>query len=265
MWEQLAGPSSGFLAQGAIPLLAPSFVILSEPAGRVEGSQLRVGGCTFLLLVQKKGTKENDTREGKISGFSPSLDPPSLKRPNGACEPLLDFPRMHPGLYVGAGIPDSPLCFPLRGNCRLSLPVAEKESLQFPQRSKSRRISVSPNGFSGTARWTVARSAEHCSAAHWRVMRESVRAFPAVRKNGFCSSLTCRGATSSPAGGGTIRLRLRRWDEAQDPRAGRDGLIPPCARQLLQACPDYDFKGSLVSQEALIQSCSIRIFLPREV
>ena len=51
--------------------------------------------------------------------LSPSLDPPSLKRPNGACEPLLDFPGMHPGLYVGAGIPDSPLCFPLRGNCRL--------------------------------------------------------------------------------------------------------------------------------------------------
>ncbi len=49
-------------------------------------------GCTFLLLVQKKGTKENDTREGKISGFSPSLDPPSLKRPKGACEPLLEFP-----------------------------------------------------------------------------------------------------------------------------------------------------------------------------
>ena len=112
--------------------------------------------CTSLdnPPVQKKGTKENDTREGKISGFSPSLDPPSLKRPNGACEPLLDFPGMHPGLYVGAGIPDSPLCFPLRENCRLSLPAAEKESLQFPQRSKIPRISASPMGFSGTARWT---------------------------------------------------------------------------------------------------------------
>ena len=91
-------------------------------------------GRTFLLLVQKKGTKENDTREGKISGFSPSLDPPSLKRPNGACEPLLDFPGMHPGLYVGAGIPDSPLCFPLRGNCGLALPAAEEARPQFPQR-----------------------------------------------------------------------------------------------------------------------------------
>ncbi len=58
----------------------------------------RSGGCTFLLLVQKKGTKENDTREGKISGFSPSLDPPSFKRPKGACEPLLDFP----GILRGA-------------------------------------------------------------------------------------------------------------------------------------------------------------------
>ena len=58
----------------------------------------RSGGCTFLLLVQKKGTKENDTREGKISGFSPSLDPLSFKRPKGACEPLLDFP----GILRGA-------------------------------------------------------------------------------------------------------------------------------------------------------------------
>ena len=100
-----------------------------------------------------KGTSPSSATGGGLVPF-PSLDPPSLKRPNGACEPLLDFPGMHPGLYVGAGIPDSPLCFPLRENCRLSLPAAEKESLQFPQRSKIPRISASPMGFSGTARWT---------------------------------------------------------------------------------------------------------------
>jgi hypothetical protein len=34
----------------------------------------------------------------------------------------------------------------------LALPVAEKASSLLPQRSKNRRPSVSPNGFSGTAR-----------------------------------------------------------------------------------------------------------------
>ena len=32
------------------------------------------------------------------------------------------------------------------------LPVAEEGDTEFPQRSKNRRISASPNGFSGTAR-----------------------------------------------------------------------------------------------------------------
>ena len=45
------------------------------------------------FVCPKVRGKENDTREGKISGFSPSLDPPSFKRPNGACEPLLEFPE----------------------------------------------------------------------------------------------------------------------------------------------------------------------------
>ena len=43
---------------------------------------------------------------------------------------------------------------PRTGNAGFALPVAEEAKPVFPQRSKSRRISVSPNGFSGTARWT---------------------------------------------------------------------------------------------------------------
>ena len=54
-----------------------------------------------------------------------------------------------------------------RGNCALPLPGTEKGSAQFPQRSKNRRTSISPNGFSGTARWDpkpeAARSAERAN------------------------------------------------------------------------------------------------------
>ena len=35
----------------------------------------------------------------------------------------------------------------------MPLPVADEGIMWFPQRSKNRRISVSPHGFSGTARW----------------------------------------------------------------------------------------------------------------
>ena len=53
------------------------------------------------------------------------------------------------------------------GNCVLPLPGAEKGSVQFPQRSKNQRISISPNGSSGTARRTpqpeAARSAERAN------------------------------------------------------------------------------------------------------
>ena len=41
-----------------------------------------------------------------------------------------------------------------RGKGALALPVAEKARAPFPQRSKIPRISASPTGFSGTARWT---------------------------------------------------------------------------------------------------------------
>ena len=41
-----------------------------------------------------------------------------------------------------------------RGKEALALPVAEKARAPFPQRSKTARISVSPQQFSGTARWT---------------------------------------------------------------------------------------------------------------
>ena len=39
------------------------------------------------------------------------------------------------------------------GTSARPLPVAEKGRALVPQRSKNRRASVSPNGFSGTARW----------------------------------------------------------------------------------------------------------------
>jgi len=41
-----------------------------------------------------------------------------------------------------------------RGNFGPPLPAAEEGGSKLPQRSKNRRISVSPNGFSGTARWS---------------------------------------------------------------------------------------------------------------
>ena len=40
-----------------------------------------------------------------------------------------------------------------RGDCGFPPPVADEGNPQSPQRSKNRRISVSPNGFSGPARW----------------------------------------------------------------------------------------------------------------
>ena len=40
---------------------------------------------------------------------------------------------------------------------RAALPGAEKGGTPFPQRSKSRRECASPNGFSGTARWSQSR------------------------------------------------------------------------------------------------------------
>ena len=46
-----------------------------------------------------------------------------------------------------------------RGKEALALPVAEKARAPFPQRSKTARISVSPQQFSGTARWTGWREA----------------------------------------------------------------------------------------------------------
>ena len=41
----------------------------------------------------------------------------------------------------------------LEGKARSAPPVAEEAGLGFPQRSENRRISESPNGFPGTARW----------------------------------------------------------------------------------------------------------------
>ena len=43
---------------------------------------------------------------------------------------------------------------PRTGNCGLAPPAADKARLEFPQRSKTARISVSPRQFSGTARRT---------------------------------------------------------------------------------------------------------------
>ena len=48
-----------------------------------------------------------------------------------------------------------PCCLPpARGKRVLALPVAEKARALFPQRSKNARDGVSPQHFSGTARWT---------------------------------------------------------------------------------------------------------------
>ena len=48
----------------------------------------------------------------------------------------------------------SPKPSPRTENCGFALPVAEEAKPEFPQRSKIPRISASPTGFSGTARWT---------------------------------------------------------------------------------------------------------------
>ena len=71
--------------------------------------------------------KERDQRKRHQGGedfvFSPSLDPPSFKRPNGACEPLLDFPgNTNPVSLWGAGVLDSPLSSRRRGGITMRQP-----------------------------------------------------------------------------------------------------------------------------------------------
>ena len=51
-------------------------------------------GCTFLLLVQKKGTKENDTREGKISISPPPWTIPHSNDQTGLASPFWNSPGM---------------------------------------------------------------------------------------------------------------------------------------------------------------------------
>ena len=81
-----------------------------------------------------------------------------------------------------------------RWNCRLPLPVAEEGSLQFPQRSKNARKSVSLQRFSGTARWKKEKGArglqsfEHrrprggkvCCRCRWQ--KKAARFFRSGRK-----------------------------------------------------------------------------------
>ena len=52
----------------------------------------------------------------------------------------------------------------LVGNCRPPLPAAEEGGLQFPQRSKNARNSVSPQHFSGTARRREAITRRSCGS-----------------------------------------------------------------------------------------------------
>ena len=50
----------------------------------------------------------------------------------------------------------------------MPLPVADEGIMWFPQRSKNRRISVSPHGFSGTARWIFcSQSGKQAMPATW--------------------------------------------------------------------------------------------------
>ena len=49
-------------------------------------------GCPFLLLVQKKGTKENDTREGKISFSPPPWTLPHSNDQTGLASPFWNSP-----------------------------------------------------------------------------------------------------------------------------------------------------------------------------
>ncbi len=53
-----------------------------------------------------------------------------------------------------------------RGDCGPLLPVAEEGGAQLPQRSKNRRVGVSPTGSSGTARWCA-------GAATWPARRRA--------------------------------------------------------------------------------------------
>ena len=96
-------------------------VILSGGAAAAEGS------CPATRVSLSFAPKERYQRKRHQGGedfvFSPSLDPPSFKRPNGACEPLLDFPgNTNPVSLWGAGVLDSPLSSRRRGGITMRQP-----------------------------------------------------------------------------------------------------------------------------------------------
>ena len=79
-------------------------------------------GCPFLLLVQKKGTKENDTREGKISFSPPPWTLPHSNDQTGLASPFWISPGIRTrSLCGGAGVLDSP-CPPVVGGITMRQP-----------------------------------------------------------------------------------------------------------------------------------------------
>ena len=66
-------------------------LVMASRAKQVEGSR-SVTRVYLSFACPKERYQRKQHQGGEDFGFSPSLDPPSFKRPKGACEPLLEFP-----------------------------------------------------------------------------------------------------------------------------------------------------------------------------
>ena len=79
-------------------------------------------GCPFLLLVQKKGTKENDTREGKISISPPPWTIPHSNDQTGLASPFWISPGILTRSLCGGWHPRQPVSSRRRRASRCASP-----------------------------------------------------------------------------------------------------------------------------------------------
>ena len=73
-------------------------------------------GVPFFCLVQKKGTKENDTREGKISFSPPPWTLPHSNDQTGLASPFGISPGIRPRSLCGGWHPQQPVSSRRRGH-----------------------------------------------------------------------------------------------------------------------------------------------------
>ena len=117
----------------------------------------------YIIVVGAVHERPADHRERAYPGGPRSARPATMHIP-GPSPTTTDQRGRTPFPLIRRCAPPSPLkgrrpppykASPPWGNCAFAPPGAEEAKAEFPQRSENRRISVSPNGFPGTARWIV--------------------------------------------------------------------------------------------------------------